>query len=94
MSNKEADLLTQNYLDFVKLSSTYKFSHDKQTQTLPDDELNQQRLCYLLNKDDFDKCLTSIEQTMSQVHGEFEQVIGFESERRIRVKVSTLALGK
>lgn len=80
MSNKEADLLTQNYLDLRQIEQYLQIFADKQTQTLPDDELNQQRLCYLLNKDDFNQCLSSIEQIMSQVHGEFEQVIGFESE--------------
>ncbi|MEC8225619.1 MAG: bifunctional [glutamate--ammonia ligase]-adenylyl-L-tyrosine phosphorylase/[glutamate--ammonia-ligase] adenylyltransferase, partial [Pseudomonadota bacterium] len=80
MSNKEAELLTQNYLDLRQIEQYLQIFADKQTQTLPDDELNQQRLCYLLNKDDFNQCLSSIEQIMSQVHGEFEQVIGFESE--------------
>ncbi len=80
MSNKEADLLTQNYLELRQIEQYLQIFADKQTQTLPDDELNQQRLCYLLNKDDFNQCLSSIEQIMSQVHGEFEQVIGFESE--------------
>ncbi|MEQ5875932.1 bifunctional [glutamate--ammonia ligase]-adenylyl-L-tyrosine phosphorylase/[glutamate--ammonia-ligase] adenylyltransferase [Pseudoalteromonas sp. NFXS39] len=80
MSNKEAELLTQNYLDLRQIEQYLQIFDDKQTQTLPDDELNQQRLCYLLNKEDFNQCLISIEQTMSQVHSEFEQVIGFESE--------------
>ena len=73
-------MLKQNYLELRKLEQYLQIFDDKQTQTLPDDELNQQRLCYLLNKADFSHCLAAIEQVMAEVHNEFEQVIGFESE--------------
>ncbi|MCF2898919.1 bifunctional [glutamate--ammonia ligase]-adenylyl-L-tyrosine phosphorylase/[glutamate--ammonia-ligase] adenylyltransferase [Pseudoalteromonas sp. OFAV1] len=80
MTSTEAQLLKQNYLELRRVEQYLQIFADKQTQTLPDDELNQQRLCYLLNKADFSHCLAAIEQVMAEVHNEFEQVIGFESE--------------
>ncbi|MFM9597207.1 hypothetical protein ACKI1O_48600, partial [Streptomyces scabiei] len=53
---------------------------DQQTQTLPDDELNQQRLNFLLGHIDFSHTLDEINNIMAAVHSEFELVIGYDSE--------------
>ncbi|TMO80560.1 bifunctional glutamine synthetase adenylyltransferase/deadenyltransferase, partial [Pseudoalteromonas ruthenica] len=53
---------------------------DQQTQTLPEDELNQQRLNVLLAQADFAATLVKIDHVMSQIHNEYTQVIGEETE--------------
>ena len=80
IEKKEADLLKHNYLALRRIEQYLQIFADKQTQTLPDDAQNQQRLCYLLKQPDFDSCLVAINKIMADVHGEFEQVIGFESD--------------
>ncbi|MCF7501647.1 bifunctional [glutamate--ammonia ligase]-adenylyl-L-tyrosine phosphorylase/[glutamate--ammonia-ligase] adenylyltransferase [Pseudoalteromonas sp. L1] len=77
---KEASLLRHNYLTLRRIEQYLQIFDDKQTQTLPDDEQDQQRLCVLLNKANFDECLKAINETMASIHSEFEQVIGFESD--------------
>ncbi|NMR24798.1 bifunctional [glutamate--ammonia ligase]-adenylyl-L-tyrosine phosphorylase/[glutamate--ammonia-ligase] adenylyltransferase [Pseudoalteromonas sp. NEC-BIFX-2020_015] len=76
----EAKLLERNYLILRRIEQYLQIFSDQQTQTLPDDELNQSRLNYLLNQVDFSHCLVFIEKIMAGIHSEFEYVIGYESE--------------
>ncbi|MGO2168649.1 MAG: bifunctional [glutamate--ammonia ligase]-adenylyl-L-tyrosine phosphorylase/[glutamate--ammonia-ligase] adenylyltransferase [Pseudoalteromonas sp.] len=76
----EAQELKDNYLTLRRIEQYLQIFDDQQTQTLPDDELGQYRLNYLLNKTDFNQSLAFIEQVMAGIHGEFEQVIGDDSE--------------
>ncbi|WP_404341022.1 bifunctional [glutamate--ammonia ligase]-adenylyl-L-tyrosine phosphorylase/[glutamate--ammonia-ligase] adenylyltransferase [Pseudoalteromonas mariniglutinosa] len=76
----EAQMLKKNYLLLRKVEQYLQMFADQQTQTLPDDKLNQQRLCVLLEQPDFKHCLTMISTVMAQVRAEFEQVIGYENE--------------
>jgi len=52
---------------------------DKQTQTLPDNELDRQRLLQVLNFDSWDAFLQLLQAHMNSVHDKFEQLIGIES---------------
>ncbi|MEW6982382.1 bifunctional [glutamate--ammonia ligase]-adenylyl-L-tyrosine phosphorylase/[glutamate--ammonia-ligase] adenylyltransferase [Colwelliaceae bacterium 6471] len=52
---------------------------DKQTQTLPDDELNQQRLLAVLKINNWQDFLTILHQHMKGVHDQFITLIGVES---------------
>ncbi len=76
----EASGLKNNYLYLRRVEQYLQIFNDQQTQTLPDDELNQQRLNVLLNQGDFGSAIEKIEQVMAQIHNEFIQVIGEETE--------------
>lgn len=52
---------------------------DKQTQTLPDNELDKQRLLHVLNYDSWDDFIRVLQAHMDGVHEKFEQLIGIES---------------
>ncbi len=58
--------LTENHLQAIE---------DRQTQTLPDDELNKARLAYSMEFDNWDCFITKLLYHQQQVHIEFEQVI-------------------
>lgn len=76
----EAMLLENNYLYLRKVEQYLQIFDDQQTQTLPDDEINQQRLNSLLGHIDFSHTLDEINNIMVAVHREFELVIGYDSE--------------
>ncbi|MGR3979830.1 bifunctional [glutamate--ammonia ligase]-adenylyl-L-tyrosine phosphorylase/[glutamate--ammonia-ligase] adenylyltransferase [Pseudoalteromonas sp. 1181_04] len=76
----EAKLLRHNYLFLRRVEQYLQIFADQQTQTLPDDALNQQRLNCLLEQSDFSASLAQINDIMAGIHSEFEQVIGYESE--------------
>ncbi|TMS82971.1 bifunctional [glutamate--ammonia ligase]-adenylyl-L-tyrosine phosphorylase/[glutamate--ammonia-ligase] adenylyltransferase [Pseudoalteromonas sp. S554] len=80
IDDDEAKELKSNYLYLRKVEQYLQIFDDQQTQTLPDDEINQQRLNYLLSQPDFAASVNEIEQVMAQVHNEFIQVIGEETE--------------
>ncbi|HEC83672.1 MAG: bifunctional [glutamate--ammonia ligase]-adenylyl-L-tyrosine phosphorylase/[glutamate--ammonia-ligase] adenylyltransferase [Candidatus Parabeggiatoa sp. nov. 2] len=61
--------LTENHLQAIE---------DRQTQTLPEDELNQTRLAYSMGFSDWSHFLAQLLQHHQQVHLEFEQVIAPE----------------
>ncbi|WP_409423895.1 bifunctional [glutamate--ammonia ligase]-adenylyl-L-tyrosine phosphorylase/[glutamate--ammonia-ligase] adenylyltransferase [Pseudoalteromonas sp. RW-H-Ap-1] len=75
----EARGLKNNYLYLRMVEQYLQIFDDQQTQTLPDDELNQQRLNVLLKQGNFDSAIEKIEQVMAQIHNEFIQVIGEET---------------
>ena len=58
--------LTENHLQAIE---------DRQTQTLPDDDLNKARLAYSLNFSDWPQFFAKLLHHQQQVHLEFEQVI-------------------
>ncbi|MBE9563159.1 MAG: bifunctional [glutamate--ammonia ligase]-adenylyl-L-tyrosine phosphorylase/[glutamate--ammonia-ligase] adenylyltransferase, partial [Proteobacteria bacterium] len=62
--------LTENHLQAID---------DRQTQTLPDDELNQSRLAYSMGFSDWTRFLARLIHHQQQVHSEFEQVFAPES---------------
>ncbi|MCQ8878130.1 bifunctional [glutamate--ammonia ligase]-adenylyl-L-tyrosine phosphorylase/[glutamate--ammonia-ligase] adenylyltransferase [Pseudoalteromonas shioyasakiensis] len=80
IASEEAQLLQSNYLFLRKVEQYLQIFDDQQTQTLPDDELNQQRLNFLLAQTDFAQTLSEINTVMASVHSEFELVIGYENE--------------
>jgi len=79
IDEQEASELKRNYLYLRKVEQYLQIFDDQQTQTLPDDELNQQRLNLLLEQADFAATLSTIEKVMKQVNGEFALVIGEET---------------
>ena len=80
IDDHQAKELKTNYLYLRKVEQYLQIFDDQQTQTLPDDELNQQRLCILLEQPDFAASINKIEHVMGRVNNEFAHVIGEETE--------------
>tara|TARA_R110001583_G_scaffold6499_2_gene32850 strand:+ start:36050 stop:38905 length:2856 start_codon:yes stop_codon:yes gene_type:complete len=55
---------------------------DKQTQTLPDNELDKLRLITVMKFDDWDSFYTRLHQVMENVHNEFNWVVGESEEQQ------------
>ncbi len=72
--------LRNNYLFLRKLENLLQALGDKQTQTLPDNTLDWQRVCWSLKIDDEKALRKKITQIMSEVHQQFKQTIGGEQE--------------
>ncbi|WP_462171828.1 bifunctional [glutamate--ammonia ligase]-adenylyl-L-tyrosine phosphorylase/[glutamate--ammonia-ligase] adenylyltransferase [Pseudoalteromonas xiamenensis] len=72
--------LRTSYLHLRRIEQFLQAFDDKQTQTLPDNELDKARLVALLDVNDWNEVLVFIEQTMAIVREEFKQVIGDEPE--------------
>jgi len=75
-----ATQLRTSYLHLRRIEQFLQAFDDKQTQTLPDNELDKARLVVLLDVNDWNEVLVFIEQTMAIVREEFKQVIGDEPE--------------
>lgn len=76
----DVEALRNAYLFLRKLENLLQALDDKQTQTLPDDEFNQQRLAYAMNFDSWKELRAATFEHMTQVHGVFNHLIGEEEE--------------
>lgn len=72
--------LIKNYEFLRVVEHRLQQLNDEQTQTLPDDTTAQQQLCYLLGYQSWQQLSDKVQQVMAQIHSEFEQVIGSQSE--------------
>lgn len=80
-----ATQLKSSYLTLRRIEQYLQAFDDKQTQTLPDDDIDQHRLVELLGVADWQAVLTCIDTTMTIVGEEFKQVIGEEPEEEASV---------
>jgi glutamate-ammonia-ligase adenylyltransferase len=71
-----AQLLMDNYLFLRRVEQYLQAFDDKQTQTLPEREIDIKRLNFLLGQVNFTSSLDFIEKTMKSVREEFALVIG------------------
>ena len=85
ISEQTSKRLTDSYLYLRRIEQYLQQFDDKQTQTLPSDELNQARLCYLLNKNSYQMVCDDINCQMSEIHKEFEIMIGSEQDQEQQV---------
>lgn len=75
LSSTEVEQLREAYY-FLRLTENHlQAIEDKQTQTLPTDELNQTRLAYSLNFPDWQSFLTALQRHQHIVQQQFAQVI-------------------
>ncbi|WP_194866544.1 bifunctional [glutamate--ammonia ligase]-adenylyl-L-tyrosine phosphorylase/[glutamate--ammonia-ligase] adenylyltransferase [Pseudoalteromonas sp. PPB1] len=74
------EVLSQQYLLLRRTEQYLQAFDDCQTQTLPDDELGQQRLAVLMECTQYSDVLAMLEQAQVAVRAEFTQVIGEEPE--------------
>ncbi len=76
LASHEVSQLTAAYLFLRRLENLLQAIGDKQTQTLPDDELDQIRLAWAMNCPDWPALYAKIQAHMQQVHDIFDGLIG------------------
>ncbi|MFV0574041.1 MAG: bifunctional [glutamate--ammonia ligase]-adenylyl-L-tyrosine phosphorylase/[glutamate--ammonia-ligase] adenylyltransferase [Vibrio sp.] len=76
----ETQDLRQAYLFLRRLENLLQAISDKQTQTLPDDEIDQARLAYAMSMSDWQQLITTTFAHMEKVHQVFNNLIGDEDE--------------
>ncbi|MDK2598542.1 bifunctional [glutamate--ammonia ligase]-adenylyl-L-tyrosine phosphorylase/[glutamate--ammonia-ligase] adenylyltransferase [Pseudoalteromonas obscura] len=74
-----ASALQAQYLYLRRVEQYLQAFNDEQTQTLPEDKLNQLRLQTLLGFSEYDGLTSHIEQVQREIRHEFSQVIGEEA---------------
>jgi len=79
ISQETMVVLKNAYCFLRRVENILQALADKQTQTLPDNELDQQRLLQVLNIESWQAFNQQLENHMNAVHAEFEQLIGIES---------------
>lgn len=73
------DVLSDAYRFLRRVENIIQAFADEQTQTLPDNELDKQRLISVLNFKNWSEFLSCLDLHMSNVHQEFSKLIGEES---------------
>lgn len=76
----QAEHLQQGYLFLRRLENVLQSIVDQQTQTLPDDPLNQQRLTWMMGYSDWQALLQQLTITMADIHSIFCELIGDEED--------------
>ncbi|MFC6438931.1 bifunctional [glutamate--ammonia ligase]-adenylyl-L-tyrosine phosphorylase/[glutamate--ammonia-ligase] adenylyltransferase [Bowmanella sp. JS7-9] len=76
----DCQALRDCYLYLRRVEHYLQQFNDAQTQTLPDDGLNQQRLCRVCEVADFSALLAQVQGVMAEVSHHFELLIGEEAE--------------
>ena len=67
--------LKDSYLFLRKVEHTLQQCRDKQTQTLPDSEWEQQALIDIMGFDTYESFLDTLNNTMKTIHGHFNELI-------------------
>jgi glutamate-ammonia-ligase adenylyltransferase len=80
LDDGQATQLADSYRFLRRLENLLQALEDKQTQTLPQDDLNRSRLSYAMGYDDWSQLSAAVSDNMLQVHSVFEQLIGDEEE--------------
>lgn len=69
------------YLFLRKTEHCLQQFNDQQTQLLPDDPLNQQRLCQVMGFGSYQQFLQSLETHMAYIHQQFLSLVGDREEK-------------
>lgn len=80
LESGDLERLVEGYKFLRRQENILQAIHDKQTQTLPDKELDRIRLAYALGFDDWHAMLEVTQQHMLNVHRVFGALIGEEEE--------------
>ena len=80
LEENEVQTLCESYRFLRRLENLLQALHDKQTQTLPDNSLDQQRLAFAMGFKCWEELNQIIIETMSSVHAIFIALIGEEDE--------------
>ncbi len=77
---EDSKLVLENAYCFLRrVENILQALADKQTQTLPDNELDKERLLHVLEFNSWEDFCLVLEQHMHGVHDKFDQLIGIES---------------
>jgi glutamate-ammonia-ligase adenylyltransferase len=87
LPDDDVDTLQSSYVFLRRVENLLQAINDSQTQTLPDSELDQQRLAFALHFEGWQQLLEEIERVMISVDLIFQQLIG-EEEQEDDSKVS------
>ncbi|NMP32257.1 bifunctional [glutamate--ammonia ligase]-adenylyl-L-tyrosine phosphorylase/[glutamate--ammonia-ligase] adenylyltransferase [Thalassotalea sp. M1531] len=79
MSDQSSQVLADAYCFLRRVENIIQAFDDKQTQTLPDDELNQQRLISILKFATWSDFILELNSHLANVHQEFNLLIGEEA---------------
>ncbi|KGJ89024.1 bifunctional [glutamate--ammonia ligase]-adenylyl-L-tyrosine phosphorylase/[glutamate--ammonia-ligase] adenylyltransferase [Colwellia psychrerythraea] len=79
IKEENKQVLENAYRFLRRVENIIQALDDKQTQTLPDDELNQQRLLAVVEIDNWPSFLAILATHMDGVHQEFDLLIGIDS---------------
>lgn len=90
LSAEQVEQLQQDYLWLRQVEQALQGIDDKQTQTLPADDVGQQQLMASLGRDNWPTLLAEIEQAMQRIHQQFKLVI----EPEDHIEPQELSLGK
>ncbi len=85
LESHEVDTLQKAYLFLRRIENLLQAIDDKQTQTLPDSELDQLRLSYAMQAESWSELQQQITIHMNGVHQIFEQLIGDDDEEELTV---------
>ncbi|MEZ9266210.1 bifunctional [glutamate--ammonia ligase]-adenylyl-L-tyrosine phosphorylase/[glutamate--ammonia-ligase] adenylyltransferase [Vibrio splendidus] len=80
LETKEVGHLREAYLFLRRLENLLQAMSDKQTQTLPDGELEQLQLAVAMQFADWDSLITATRVHMANVHTVFEDLIGVDED--------------
>ena len=81
-TEQEGINIEQSYLWLRDCEQYLQAFDDKQTQTLPSTELDQERLLTLFNVPTWDVFLTTVEAVSTQIHDIFDELIGESPEHQ------------
>ncbi len=73
--------LQQGYLFLRRLENLLQAINDKQTQTLPDNQLDQARLAYAMNAYDWGELTENVAMHMVNIHQVFAELIGEDEQQ-------------
>lgn len=79
-TKSDAEHLLQAYFYLRKVEHCLQQFADCQTQVLPDDPLNQNRLCNIMGESNYPQLLQKLKQHMQVVNSQFESLIGSEND--------------
>ncbi|MBE9564090.1 MAG: bifunctional [glutamate--ammonia ligase]-adenylyl-L-tyrosine phosphorylase/[glutamate--ammonia-ligase] adenylyltransferase [Proteobacteria bacterium] len=80
LKKQEVEQLIQAYWFLRKLENRLQIQNDKQTHTLPDDEISQQRLCVAMQMRDWDELLEQLSFHQKAVDDVFQNLIASDNE--------------
>lgn len=80
LTREQVDALRESYLYLRRLENLLQAIDDKQTQTLPTDELNRARLAYGMGCGDWDEMMGVLERHMQAVREIFSSLIGEDAQ--------------
>ena len=76
LSTAQVEHLREAYLFLRRLENLLQSINDEQTQTLPENPLDRQRLAWAMGAADWDALMVQLEQQMSGVRSNFDELIG------------------